>query len=141
MKLQINGTSFDLQPAFREGHQLTRAEAQALEGLRLDRIRDGLAKIERKRGERLTQSEVDRFAAEWGFEPKAETAWRRSEVDQELRGLAELRAASEGLAPGDRGWEDRVEESMQDAGLREQARARVAARRELLQRELDSLVA
>lgn len=141
MKLKILGQEFSVPPAYSPGHQLTPAEAQALEGLRLDRIREQLSKSQRNGAPRLTQPEVEAFARAWNFEFRPETAWRRDEVDREARGLAELRAAGSGLTPGDLEWEQQVARLAADSELREQARARVEARRELLREQMDGLVA
>lgn len=140
MKLQILGREFSVPPAYAPGHQLTQAEAQALEGLRLERIREQLAKRQKLQGEPLRAEEVEAFARSWSFELKPETAWRKDEVDQEARGLAELRVAGSGLSPGDLGWEHQVAQVMMDSALREQAKARVLARKALLREQLEALV-
>ncbi len=136
MKFQVNGQEFSIPPAYHPGHRLTQAEAQALEGLRLEKLRGAL---KGRRG--LSQAEVEAFAERWTFEPKP-AGWREGELEKEARGLAELRVGAEtGLMPGDLGWEGAVAQAMLDPQLKQEARERVEARREILRRELDALVA
>lgn len=152
MKIKINGQDWDLATVYHPSSSfggkllvgLTPAEIQALESLRAENIRNNLAKAEKARlargGTRLTQAEVDDYAASYQFEQREPSAWRRSPVDEEVRGLAELRAASQGLDEGSLEWDELVQALCQNPALRSEARERVQAKRALLERQLDELV-
>lgn len=159
MKIRIDQYFFNIPTRYRVGHELSQNEADALNGLRAENIRNNVKRWvdEAKKtvpiGELLTpdsisalQDRVSEYASEYEFGPKGEPKGgvRKTAFEIELLAIAtarveeQARAMSIELSP--EGMAEAVESQMKLAIVIEEARRRVSARQELAQQALQSLL-
>lgn len=159
MKIRIAQYAFSVPLRYRAGHELSQNEADALNGLRAENIRNNVKrKVDEAQrglqpGELLTpdalsalQDYVSAYAAEYEFGPKAEPKGgiRKTAFEIELLAIAtsrvEEQARSLGIALSEEGLAEAIESQMKLAIVVEEARRRVSARVELAQQALQSLL-
>lgn len=156
MQVRIKGYSFSIAEPYSEGHTLTRGEAQALNGVRAENVRNNLKKLvdeaQTLAGDRLLspgelaqiQSRFTEYDAGYSFEERRAQAPRRGDLEIAAREIAtevvDARARQEGLdlTPEDR--EVFIEQVAQDPGVLEQAHQRATAKRQALADSLADLI-
>lgn len=91
MKIILDDWSFDLSEPHAEGHPLTAPQAQALNGLRADRIRELVRKRVARQRPTLAelQALVAQVDAEWEFQPMLASRSRLSRLEIEIAKVAE----------------------------------------------------
>jgi len=159
MKIRINQYFFGIGSKYRAGHELTQNEADALNGLRAENIRNNVKRWidEATRGlapgELLTpdaisslQDKVSEYARDYEFGPRGEPKGgiRKTAFEIELLAIATARveeqARSMDITLSEEGFQEAVESQMKLAIVVEEARRRVSARQELAQQALQSLL-
>lgn len=159
MKIRIGNYPFNIPQRYRVGHELSQNEADALNGLRAENIRNNVKRWvdEATRGlqpgELLTpdaisalQDRVSEYAASYEFGVRAEPKGgvRKTAFEIELLAIAQERVESQARAMGielsEEGLAEAVESQMKLAIVIEEARRRVSARQELAQQALQSLL-
>lgn len=158
-KIRIDQYAFSLPLRYRAGHSLSQNEADALNGLRAENIRNNVkrwvdeAKKSVPLGELLTpdalsalQDRVSEYAASYEFGAKAEPkgGTRKTSFEVELLAIAKERveeqARSLGIELSEEGLQAAIESQTKLAIVIEEARRRVAAKNELAQQALQSLL-
>jgi hypothetical protein len=159
MKIRINQYAFSIPLRFRAGHELSQNEADALNGLRAENIRNNVKRwIDEATkglppGELLTpdalsalQDRVSEYARDYEFGPKGEPKGgiRKTAFEIELLAIATSRVEEQARAMditlSEEGFAEAVESQMKLAIVIEEARRRVSARQELAQQALQSLL-
>lgn len=135
--IQIGDFEFDLSERYAPGHELTRGEAQALNGLRAERIRNMLYREIERVGEldgvklaglRQRAKELDR---DWEFIPSLKPKKRAStELEEIIQELARAEARASG------GDESQL---MDSAKILQEARGMLEVRREAARELLGDL--
>lgn len=159
MKIRISQYAFGVGAPFRGGHALSEQEADALNGLRAENIRNNVKRWVDEAakglapGELLTpdvisalQDRISLYSRDYTFgerrEPKG--GIRKTAFEIELRSVAqervEAQARSLDIELSAEGLEAAVEAQMKLAQVVEEARQRVAARQELAQQALKDLL-
>lgn len=150
MKIRIGQYFFVVGSPFQAGHRLSQNEADALNGLRGENIRNNVKKVVDKAtealppGEILTsadlsdlQDQVSEYARTYAFGEKREPKGgiRKTAFEQELRAVASERVAIQarqlGIELSAAGTEDAIEQQMKLAPVIDEARQRVAERTKL----------
>lgn len=159
MKIRIDQYAFAISTKYRAGHELSQNEADALNGLRAENIRNNVkrkvdeAKKDLLPGELLTpdalsalQDYVSEYARDYEFGPKSEPKGgiRKTAFEIELLAIAQARVEEQArqmeITLSEEGFAEAVESQMKLAIVIEEARRRVSARQELAQQALQSLL-
>lgn len=159
MKIRIGQYAFTIGAPFAAGHILDLHQADALNGLRAENIRNNVKKMVDKAcatlapGELLTpaelsdlQDEVSAYASDYIFgerrEPKG--GIRKTPFEQELRAVAlervEAQARRMEIELSPEGLEIQIEAQMKLAPVVQEARLRVAKRQEISKQALEDLL-
>jgi hypothetical protein len=159
MKIRIGQYAFSIGSPFASGHVLSANEAEAMNRLRAENIRNNVKKwVDQERarcavGELLTpdalselQDKISAYAASYQFgvigEPKG--GLRRTPFEQELRAVAlervELQMRQMEIELSAEALELALEQQMKLAPVVEEARRRVKARQELAAQALEELL-
>lgn len=158
MKIRIGQYAFAIGSPFRTGHILNQNEADALNGLRAENIRNNVKKLVDKATQGLPQGqlldstilntleeEISDYARTYSFgerrEPKG--GIRKTAFEQELRSVAEERISTQqrqlDIQLTEDAFEAAVEQQMQLAPVIDEARQRVSKRQELAAQALAEL--
>lgn len=158
MKIRIGQYAFSIGSPFRPGHVLNQNEADALNGLRAENIRNNVKKMVDRATQSLPpasilnpdelaslQEEVLDYARTYSFgerrEPKG--GIRKTAFEQELRSVAEERISTQqrsvDVELSSEAFDLAVEQQMQLAPVIDEARQRVAKRQELAKEALADL--
>lgn len=159
MKIRIGQYAFSVPTRYRAGHELSQNEADALNGLRAENIRNNVKRWvdEATRGltpgELLTpdalsalQDKVSEYARDYEFGPRGEPKGgiRKTAFEVELLAIATERVESQArqmeITLSEEGFAEAVESQMKLAIVIEEARRRVAARNQAAQDALASLL-
>lgn len=158
LTVRIKGYSFQLSAPYREGTVLTRGEAQAMNSLRTENIQNNVRKLiidataELLPGQLLSQETLEALQAKitqydrnYTFQEKHTPKPRVGEIEQETLTVAQervesgLRAADKEELIGTAEYERLVQIQLDLPAVLEEARARVAARRQVLSESLSDL--
>jgi hypothetical protein len=156
MQIRIKGYSFLLSEPFRAGSVLTRGEAQALNGLRVENIQNNTRKWVAEATEGLPegtllsqealavlQARLTEYDLSYQFLERVEARAKKGDLEQALREVALEKAQSEGRASGLDLSETEIEELARNyetlPAVIEEARARAAARRQAAIGSLEDL--
>lgn len=156
MQIRIREYLFTFPSRYQEGSQITAGEAQALERLRAENVRNVSARWVADQvailspGELLTKDQIDRlqvqieqFAQTYRFPLKHEPAPKLDAIGREARAMAqdqvkaEARRLGETLSLDD--FDLRVEEMMKRPSIQDEARRRVSAMSALANQSLEDL--
>lgn len=155
MKIRINQYAFELSEPFQTGHSLSANEAQALNSLRAENIRNNVAKRVREElailgdGELLSleqikelQALVDRHSERYRFPSRHTASERLGPLEAEIKRLATLKAQEQAQNASGyyHDWENRLPELELDPQIREQARKNVEAGQMLAKQALAELL-
>lgn len=159
MKIRIGQYAFAVGTRYAAGDTLTANEADALNGLRAENIRNNVKKLVDRAtaalspGQLLTPAElselqdaVSAYARDYSFgerrEPKG--GIRQTPFEQELRAVASERVEAQqrqlGVELSAEGFEASVEANCKLAPVIEEARQRVAARSAIASKALEELL-
>lgn len=158
-RIRTGQYSFLVGSPFAEGHKLTANEAEALNQLRAENIRNNVKKLVDRATKQLPPGEVlapaelselnDRVARyisgyEFGSGSSPNGGVRQTAFEAELRSIAsdrldtQLRAAGVALSP--EAYEAEIEKITREAEVIDEARARLAVRREVSAQALQDLI-
>lgn len=154
MQITIRHYTFNLPTLYIEGHRLSAGEAQALNGLRAENIRNNVKKVLDRRldaipdGQVLSteevaklQSIVDDYASKYFFQFRETRGEQRGQLSAETYAIARdkvaaiLRSANLDRDP----TQDEIAEMQQDAGVQAAARANLEARSLIARQALEEL--
>ena len=146
MIIRIKGHTFKLSEPHQEGDRLSAGEAQALNALRAENIRNNMAKKLAKLQSPLTPAGLEVFTSEvvaydqaYIFQarpgsPKAAGSFD-AEVQKLAREVAEAKVRADQLPPGAQGWLEH--ELATSPEIHNEARRRLALRDEVARKALE----
>lgn len=154
MQITIRHYTFDLPSPYAEGHRLSAGEAQALNGLRAENIRNNVKKILDPKLDALPaehvlsvdelaqlQSTVDEYAQGYFFKFREGKGEQRGQLSAETYAIARekvsaiLRASGTDREPR----QDEIAEMQNDDGVQQAARANLEARSLIARQALEEL--
>lgn len=152
MQIRIRQYSFHLSPRYFEGHLLTLAEAQALDRLRADNVRNNLARLvtdamaELPDGQFLShetlaeiQIRVTQYEKNYQFVIQHRSREKPGPLEAEIRAVAEIQVTSHlngsGMLAGTgiEEFNQLVDRLMSDDAVQQEARLRLQRRDQLAQ--------
>lgn len=154
MQIHIRHYDFTLDAPYEEGHKLTLGEAQALNGLRAENIRNNISKVinakldGRANEDVLTAEEVaelqalvDDYAGKYFFKFREGKGEQRGQLSAETYAIARERVAAILRASGsDREpTQGEIAQMQQDEGIQSEARANIEARALIARQALEEL--
>jgi len=150
LTIRIRNHQFALSPRFAEGTVLTLGEAQAMNQLFCENVRNntdqwviaaiseaGDAPLPKEKLEEL-QSRITEYAEKYQFQPRAAIKLRATAVEVEAREVAKEMAEGRGLR--DQALEDEILRLMQDPTVQTIARERLIQQQIIAQQELARLL-
>jgi hypothetical protein len=154
MQITIRHYDFALDAPYEEGHVLTLGEAQALNGLRAENIRNNISKVINAKLDALPeghvlsveevaelQALVDDYASRYFFKFREGKGDQRGQLSAETYAIARdrvsaiLRAAGQDREP----TQGEIAEMQRDAGIQAEARANIEARALIARQALEEL--
>lgn len=157
MKIRIRQYSFEISAPFEAGHSLTIGEAQALNRLRAENIRNNFAQNVKDEADAMPegemippsiverlQADIERYDAAYTFVERHEPMPRPSALELVTRLVAEEHVAEEarrlGLALDSAQHNTEVGLAMKLESIQTEARARVARQQKIVSAELKELL-